>query len=40
MDLYGRLLRDVAYPAWEGLVRGRPTSDLMSYLGETEWMSL
>ncbi len=40
MDLYGRLIRDVAYPAWEGLIRGRPTIDLMSYLGETEWMSL
>ena len=40
MDLYGRLLRDVAYPAWEGLVRGRPTADLMSYLGETEWMPI
>ena len=40
MDLYGRLIRDVAYPAWEGLVRGRPTVDLMQYLGETEWMSL
>jgi phenylacetate-CoA ligase len=40
MDLYGRLIRDVAYPAWEGLIRGRPTLDLMQYLGETEWMSL
>jgi phenylacetate-CoA ligase len=40
MDLYGRLLRDVAYPTWEGVIRGRPTADLMRYLGETEWMSL
>jgi phenylacetate-coenzyme A ligase PaaK-like adenylate-forming protein len=39
MDLYGRLIRDVAYPAWEGL-RGRPTVDLIQYLAETEWLSL
>jgi len=40
MDLYGRLIRDVAYPTWEGLIRGRPTIDLMSYLDETQWLSL
>src|SRR5262245_26596071 len=40
MDLYGRLIRDVAYPTWEGLVRGRPTVDLMRYLGETQWLPL
>ena len=39
MDLYGRFIRDLAYPAWEGL-RGRPTVDLMQYLSETEWMPL
>jgi phenylacetate-CoA ligase len=39
MDLYGRFLRDLAYPAWESL-RGRPTVDLMQYLSETEWMPL
>jgi phenylacetate-coenzyme A ligase PaaK-like adenylate-forming protein len=37
MDRYGRLLRDVLFPAWEGL-RRRPTVDLMTYLGGTQWL--
>src|SRR5688572_33347776 len=38
MDLYGRVLRDVLYPAWEGM-RGRPTMELTRYLKRTEWWS-
>jgi phenylacetate-CoA ligase len=38
MDLYGRLLHDVLFPAWEGL-RGRPTFELLSYVKQTQWWS-
>jgi phenylacetate-CoA ligase len=39
MDLYGRLLHDVLFPAWEGL-RGRPTFELLSYVKQTQWWGL
>src|SRR5690349_16452739 len=39
MDLYGRLLHDVLFPAWE-VVRGRPTFELVRYLERTQWAGL
>jgi len=39
MDLYGRLLHGVLFPAWEGL-RGRPTGELLAYLHRTQWSPL
>src|SRR5678816_2999794 len=39
MDAYGRMLRDVLFPAWEAL-RGRPTFDLLRYVERSQWASL
>jgi phenylacetate-CoA ligase len=39
MDLYGRLLQRVLFPAWEEL-RGRPTVELTEYVGLTQWWTL
>lgn len=38
MDLYGRMLHDVLFPAFEA-ARGRPTVGLMRYLDRTQWAS-
>ncbi|HET6284344.1 MAG TPA: hypothetical protein VFH73_25530, partial [Polyangia bacterium] len=40
MDLYGHLFQRVLYPAWEGILRGRPTLDRLRYLEQTQWRSL
>src|SRR5688572_10430614 len=39
MDLYGRLLHKVLFPAWEEL-RGRPTIELAEYVQQTQWWGL
>ncbi|HWO18038.1 MAG TPA: hypothetical protein VNO30_04660 [Kofleriaceae bacterium] len=39
LDLYGKLLGGVLYPAWERL-RGRPTFELLAFLRRTERASL
>src|SRR5689334_20758656 len=38
MDVYGRLLQGVLFPAWEAL-RGRPTFELLRYVERTQWAS-
>lgn len=40
MDLYAELLNRVFFPAWEGVVRRRPTVRLQRYLEQTQWRSL
>lgn len=39
-DAYGALLENVLLPAWEGLVRRRPTLRLLRELEATQWASL
>ena len=40
MDLYGSLFRTFLYPAWESLIRERPTLARLDYLERTQWRSL
>lgn len=40
MDLYGQFFQHVLYPAWEGVLRGRPTLERLRYLQQTQWRSL
>ena len=39
MDAYGALFRGVLFPAWEGVLRGRPTFSILSELRRSEWAS-
>jgi phenylacetate-CoA ligase len=38
MDLYGRLIQKVVFPAWEA-ARGRPTIEHLAFLKRTQWAS-
>src|SRR4051812_19595445 len=37
MDAYGELYRTVLFPAWETIVRGRPTLDRLRALERSQW---
>jgi phenylacetate-CoA ligase len=39
MDLYGKILRHALFPAWESLIRGRPTLSLLDHLEQSQWRS-
>jgi phenylacetate-CoA ligase len=39
MDFYGPLFRSLLYPAWESVVRERPTLSRLDYLDRTQWRS-
>ena len=39
MDLYGQLVHHVLFPAWEKVVRRRPTLDHLGSLMQTQWLS-
>jgi phenylacetate-CoA ligase len=39
MDAYGTLFRSVLYPAYESVLRGRPTLARLDYLERTQWRS-
>ncbi|MSP61028.1 MAG: phenylacetate--CoA ligase family protein [Myxococcales bacterium] len=36
-DLYGGLFRKLLFPAWEGVIRSRPTLKILADLQQTEW---
>jgi phenylacetate-CoA ligase len=38
-DWYARVFRTVLFPAWEGIVRRRPTLALLSELRRSQWLS-
>jgi phenylacetate-CoA ligase len=40
VDLYGPLFNRLLYPAWESLLRERPTLTRLDYLERTQWRSL
>lgn len=40
MDLYGKLVNKVLFPAFETVVRKRPTVRYSRYLEQTQWLSL
>src|SRR4051812_1327157 len=40
MDAYGRLFGSVIFPAWETIVRRRPTVSRLHMLERTQWLPL
>ena len=40
MDTYGRIYGELLFPLWEGVIRGRPTLDLLRSLEQTQWLSV
>lgn len=39
MDLYGQAISRVLFPAWEGVIRGRPTMEILRSLEQSQWRS-
>src|SRR5258706_8442947 len=36
-DVYGAVFRNVLFPGWESMLRGRPTLKRLAYLEKTQW---